>query len=173
MKRLFEVVFCAPPGDTDGGQSVSGAPPHSAKGEPPHSDAHSILDWLLKILQQDVGYALLDDIRPHTGGSVQLRQPPPRIVPEPREDGTTKLSQEQGGSKSNPSTLSTAVGEEDGCANLLQADDDHEVFMSPVTSSTCSPPRSPQPSLAEFHVDDGLYHFSAAGPGNGTMIKTV
>lgn len=78
-KKLFEAAFYPPPRAEDANdQSKFAVLPQNTEDELTLSEFHSKLDRALTFLQRDVGYALLDDVRPHTGGGVRLRQPPPR-----------------------------------------------------------------------------------------------
>lgn len=57
--------------------------PPNTQGELTLSEVHSHLDRALRFLQQDVGYALLDDARPRAGAGVRLRQSGPRAGEPP------------------------------------------------------------------------------------------
>jgi hypothetical protein len=78
MRRLFADVF-HPPSAVDDAQGSAASEfavlPQSTQRELTNSEAHSKLDWVLTFLMRDVGYALLDDVRPSRGGGVQLREP--------------------------------------------------------------------------------------------------
>lgn len=73
--------FCPPPRAGEAAQSEDGnlessrfaVLPQNTNDELALSEVHSHLDRALRFLQQDVGYALLDDARPRAGAGVRLR----------------------------------------------------------------------------------------------------
>lgn len=79
MRKWFEAAFAPPPKAADAGdQSRFAVLPQNTEDELKLSEVHSKLDRALNFLQRDVGYALLDDVRPDRGGGVRLRQLPPK-----------------------------------------------------------------------------------------------
>lgn len=82
MRKLWEAAF-NPPSRAEvagGNQSQFAILPQNTEDELTISEVHSKLDRALNFLQRDVGYALLDDVRPHTGGGVRLQPPPRRAI---------------------------------------------------------------------------------------------
>jgi len=78
--------------------------PQQTENELAISEVHSKLDRALKFLQRDVGYSLLDDAVPQSGGGVRLRhrdvegsdaQPVPGNVPAPRGHRSGKMPKER------------------------------------------------------------------------------
>jgi len=69
---LLKAAFCPPP-RTDVEGSRFALLPQQTENELAISEVHSKLDRALKFLQRDVGYSLLDDVLPQSGGGVRLR----------------------------------------------------------------------------------------------------
>jgi len=89
MRQLWEAAFKPPPRAADAGagdQSRFAVLPQNTEDELTLSEVHSKLDKALNFLQRDVGYALLDDVRPHTGGGVRLKPPSKANAAVPKGD---------------------------------------------------------------------------------------
>lgn len=89
MRQLWEAAFKPPPRAADAGagdQSRFAVLPQNTEDELTLSEVHSKLDKALNFLQRDVGYALLDDVRPHTGGGVRLKPPAKANAAVPKGD---------------------------------------------------------------------------------------
>lgn len=96
MIKLFEAAFYPPSRTSEEvGSTAFAVLPQNTSEELTLSEFHSKLDRALTFLQRDVGYALLDDARPHPGGGVRLRAPERNILAVPRGDRSAKLPQEQ------------------------------------------------------------------------------
>lgn len=95
MRKLFEAAFYPPPRAADAGdQSRFAVLPQNTEDELTLSEVHSKLDRALNFLQRDVGYLLLDDVRPDTGGGVRLRPAPRMIDAVPKGDRSAKMPKE-------------------------------------------------------------------------------
>jgi len=89
MRQLWEAAFKPPPRAADAGagdESRFAVLPQNTPDELTLSEVHSKLDKALNFLQRDVGYALLDDVRPHTGGGVRLKPPAKANAAVPKGD---------------------------------------------------------------------------------------
>eukprot|EP00931_Biecheleriopsis_adriatica_P091058 TRINITY_DN6496_c0_g2_i1.p1 TRINITY_DN6496_c0_g2~~TRINITY_DN6496_c0_g2_i1.p1 ORF type:complete len:335 (+),score=64.90 TRINITY_DN6496_c0_g2_i1:151-1155(+) len=86
MMLLKAAFYPAPRGDTSKGKSV--LLPQQTEDELAISEVHSQLDRALNFLRRDVGYSLLDDIVPESGGGVRLGAGSSRqtgeVAPRPR-----------------------------------------------------------------------------------------
>jgi hypothetical protein len=95
MRKLFEAAFYPPSRSSEDQQFA--VLPQNTEDELTLSEVHTKLDRALNFLQRDVGYALLDDARPNTGGGVRLRPPPKnnkgdRSAKRPIEDPLLRTS---------------------------------------------------------------------------------
>lgn len=98
MRQLWEAAFKPPPRAADAGagdQSRFAVLPQNSEEELTLSEVHSKLDRALTFLQRDVGYALLDDVRPHTGGGVRLRPPQKANAAVPKGDRSCRAPKEE------------------------------------------------------------------------------
>jgi len=97
MRQLWEAAFKPPPRAADAGggdQSRFAVLPQNTDEELKLSEVHSKLDKALNFLQRDVGYALLDDVRPHTGGGVRLKEMPKANAAVPKGDRSCRQPKE-------------------------------------------------------------------------------
>jgi len=79
--QLIQAAFYPPSRAADAAdQAPFAVLPQNTQNELDLSECHSNLDKALKFLQRDLGYALLDDVRPHSGGGVRLKDPPTRVI---------------------------------------------------------------------------------------------
>lgn len=79
--QLIQAAFYPPPRAADAAdQAPFAVLQQNSQDELDLSECHSNLDKALKFLQRDLGYALLDDVRPHSGGGVRLKAPPTRVI---------------------------------------------------------------------------------------------
>mmetsp|Transcript_4337 Transcript_4337/g.8661 ORF Transcript_4337/g.8661 Transcript_4337/m.8661 type:complete len:327 (-) Transcript_4337:63-1043(-) len=77
MRSFFEAAFRPPPrsGSSREDSGDFAILPQQSDDELVLSEVHSKLDRVLNFLQHDVGYPLLHDARPQSGGGVQLQRP--------------------------------------------------------------------------------------------------
>lgn len=127
MKSWISSIEAAfnPTRATEDGQSLSGFAvlPQNTDNELVLSEVHTKLDAALTFLQRDLGYALLDDVRPRPGGGVKLQ---PRAssagVAIGKGDRSAKLPKEYG--RFNPAPRESAILRE-GSEEL----DDHVIKL--------------------------------------------
>lgn len=111
MRKLFEAAFNPPPKASDAeDRSKCAVLPENTQHELTLSEVHSKLDWALNFLIREVGYALLDDIRPHIGGGVQLREPPASNLAVPKGERSAKLPAKLGVDGDDVEEYSTRTG---------------------------------------------------------------
>jgi len=95
MKKILEAAFRPPPKAPDADQEGRFAIlPQQTEDELVLSEVHSKLDRALNFLQRDLGYTLLDDVRPCAGGGVSLCQRPPTLPALPKGQRSIKLPKE-------------------------------------------------------------------------------
>lgn len=87
MRKLWEAAFAPQQQPTVGAGSEFAVLPQQEEHELTLSEVHSKLDRALNFLQRDVGYILLDDIRPRTGGGVRLQTEKRDNAAVPKGDG--------------------------------------------------------------------------------------
>lgn len=118
MRQLWEAAFKPPPRAADAGageESRFAVLPQNTEDELTLSEVHSKLDKALNFLQRDVGYALLDDVRPHTGGGVRLKPPSKANAAVPKGDRSCRQpkdfvpGQEQQSTGDGPKDLDESI----------------------------------------------------------------
>jgi len=95
MQNIFESAFRPPPKAPDAGHGGGFAIlPQQTEDELVLSEIHSKLDRALNFLQHDLGYTLLDDVRPCTGGGVSLCKRPTAPAACPKGHRSIKMPKE-------------------------------------------------------------------------------
>lgn len=97
---LLKAAFCPPPRAEAQEGSRFALLPQQTEDELAISEVHSKLDRALKFLQHDVGYSLLDDALPQSGGGVRLAHDIDVVValgaiPAPRGHRSCKVPKER------------------------------------------------------------------------------